>query len=145
MSTKVSAFDPRLLEHGRVARCYLAVTVGLGLATTALVLAQAGLLAHALASATRGTGLRALAGTVVALLFVLLGRAAAGYGNEAAATRSAAVVKSGLRRRLAEHALTLGPSWLTDQRTGEITALATRGLDALDAYFARYVPQVLLA
>ena len=145
MSTKGRAFDPRLLEHARGARGYLAVTVGLGLATTAFVLAQAGLLAHALASATRGTGVRALAGTLVALLFVLLGRAAAGYGGETAAMRAAAIVKSRLRRRMAEHTLALGPSWLAGQQAGEITTLATRGLDALDAYFARYVPQLLLA
>jgi ATP-binding cassette subfamily C protein CydD len=145
MSTKGRPFDPRLLEHARGARGYLVLTVGLGLATTALVLAQAGLLAHVLATAARGSGLRALAGTLVALLCVLLGRAAASYGSESAAMRAAAIVKSRLRRRLAERALTLGPSWLAGQQAGEITALATRGLDALDSYFARYVPQVLLA
>jgi ATP-binding cassette subfamily C protein CydD len=145
MSTKGRAFDPRLLELARGARGYLAVTVGLGLATTAFVLAQAGLLAHALATAARGTGVRALAGTLIALLFVLLGRAAASYGGETAAMRAAAIVKSRLRRKMAEHTLALGPSWLAGQRAGEITTLATRGLDALDAYFARYVPQLLLA
>jgi ATP-binding cassette subfamily C protein CydD len=145
MSTKGRVFDPRLLEHARGARGYLAVTVGLGLATTALVLAQAGLLAHALAGAALGTGTGALAGTLIALLCVLLGRAAAAYGGETAAMRAAAIVKSRLRRRLAEHALTLGPSWLAGQKRGEITTVATRGLDALDDYFARYIPQVLLA
>jgi ATP-binding cassette, subfamily C, bacterial CydD len=145
MSTNGRAFDRRLLRHTRGARGYLAVTVGLGLATTALVLAQAGLLAHALAGTARGTGVRALAGTLVALLCVLLLRAVAGYGGETAAMRAAAIVKSRLRRRLAEHTLALGPSWLTGQQAGELTTLATRGLDALDAYFARYVPQMLLA
>jgi ATP-binding cassette subfamily C protein CydD len=145
MSTTGRAFDRRLLLQARGARGYLAVTVGLGLATTALVLAQAGLLAHALAAAGHGTGVRAVAGTLVALLSVLVGRAAAAYGGEAAAMRAAAIVKSRLRRRLACRALALGPSWLAGQQTGEITALATRGLDALDDYFARYLPQVLLA
>ncbi len=145
MSTNGRAFDRRLLRHARGARGYLAVTVGLGLTTTALVLAQAGLLAHALAAAAHGTGVRALASTLVALLCVLLGRAVAGYGGETAAMRAAAIVKSRLRRRLAEHTLALGPSWLTGQQAGELTTLATRGLDALDAYFARYVPQILLA
>ena len=37
-----------------------------------------------------------------------------------------------------------GPSLLSDHRTGEITQLATRGVDALDPYFARYLPQVVL-
>jgi thiol reductant ABC exporter CydD subunit len=54
-------------------------------------------------------------------------------------------VKSQLRRALAARALGRGPAWLGRQRAGEITALATRGLDGLDAYFARYLPQLVLA
>jgi ABC-type transport system involved in cytochrome bd biosynthesis fused ATPase/permease subunit len=76
---------------------------------------------------------------------VVAGRAVAAAGGEAAALRAAAVVKSGLRRRLCARALELGPGWLSGQQAGEITTLATRGLDALDAYFARYLPQVVLA
>jgi ATP-binding cassette subfamily C protein CydD len=41
--------------------------------------------------------------------------------------------------------LRLGPGWLAGQRPGEIAALATRGLDGLDGYFARYLPQLMLA
>src|SRR5262249_32389693 len=33
---------------------------------------------------------------------------------------------------------------LTGQQTGELTTLATRGLDALDAYFSGYLPAALL-
>jgi len=121
------------------------VTVGLGAAGTALILLQAGLLATALAGAARGIGIGALAGTLAWLGVVLAGRAAAAAGGEAAALRAAADVKSGLRRRLSAHALRLGPAWLGGQQAGEITALATKGLDGLDAYFARYLPQLMLA
>ena len=81
---------------------------------------------------------------MLALLLVLRARAAVAFGGEAAALRAAAVVKSQLRRRLAAHALRLGPAWLTGQQAGEITTLTTRGLDALDPYFARYLPQLVL-
>jgi ATP-binding cassette, subfamily C, bacterial CydD len=141
----VKPLDPRLLRYSAAARGYLAVTVGLGLAATGLILVQASLLAHVLASAATGTGVAVLAGTLGALLAVLLGRAAAGYGGEIAALRAAAAVKSQLRRRLTDHALRLGPSWLARHRSGEVTTLATRGLDGLDAYFARYLPQLVLA
>jgi len=147
----VKPLDPRLLRYSAAARGYLVVTVGLGLAATGLILIQAGLLAHVLASAATGTGGTVLASTLVALLAVLLARAAASYGGEATALRAAAVVKSQLRRRLTEHALRLGPSWLARHRpqnpqmSGEVTTLATRGLDGLDAYFARYLPQLVLA
>ena len=121
------------------------MTVGLGAAGTALILLQAGLLATALAGAARGIGIGALAGTLAWLGVVLAGRAAAAAGGEAAALRAAADVKSGLRRRLSAHVLRLGPAWLGGQQAGEITALATKGLDGLDAYFARYLPQLMLA
>ncbi len=138
------AFDTRLVRHASAARGYLVLTLCLGCGTTALVLAQASLLAHALAGAARGTGLSALRGTIVALAAVLLARALVAFGGEAAALRAAAVVKSQLRRRLVAHSLRLGPAWLTGQQPGEIATLATKGLDALDPYFARYLPGLVL-
>ncbi|HEV2377890.1 MAG TPA: thiol reductant ABC exporter subunit CydD [Streptosporangiaceae bacterium] len=137
--------DLRLLRHAAAARRWLALTAALGLTTTGLVLAQACLLARALAGAARGTGLAPLSGTIITLLVVLIGRAAAIHGGETAALRAAAQVKSRLRRRLTEQALRLGPAWLSGQRAGEVTTVSTRGLDALDAYFARYLPQLLFA
>jgi len=145
----VKPLDPRLLRYSAAARGYLAVTVALGLAATALILLQAGLLAYVLAAAATGTGVRLLAGPLATLAIVLLARAAAGYGGEVTALRAAAAVKSQLRRLLTDHVLKLGPSWLCQSpaghRSGEVTTLATRGLDGLDPYFARYLPQLVLA
>jgi ATP-binding cassette, subfamily C, bacterial CydD len=76
---------------------------------------------------------------------VLAARAVATGGGEAVALRAAAAVKSQLRRKLTAHTLRLGPAWLAGQRTGEIATVATKGLDALDPYFARYLPQLVLA
>jgi ATP-binding cassette subfamily C protein CydD len=139
------AVDPRLLRHARAARSYLIVTVLLGLAVTGLIVAQAALLAHGLAAAARGTGAAALAGTLVLLLGVVLARGAAVYGGEAAALRAAARIKSQLRRQLTGHCLRLGPAWLGARQPGQIAAQATRGLDGLDPYFARYLPQLVLS
>ena len=138
-------FDPRLLRHASAARGYLAMTIGLGLAGTGLILLQAGLLARLLATAAHGTGLAVLGASLAGLAVVLAGRAAAVAGGEVTALRAAAMVKSGLRRQLARHAVALGPGWLGGQQAGEITTLATKGLDGLDAYFARYLPQLVLA
>src|SRR5499427_6732567 len=139
------AVDPRLLRHARAARGYLVAAVLLGLAVTGLILAQAALLAHALAAAARGTGATALAATLVLLLGVVLARGAAAYGGEASALRAAARVKSQLRRKLTGHCLRLGPAWPGGQQPGQIATLATRGLDGLDPYFARYLPQLVLS
>ena len=137
--------DPRLLKYAAAARGYLAGTVCLDLLVTGLILCQAGLLADLLAGAQRGTGARALAGSLAALAAVLCARAVAAYGSEVAALRAAAKVKSQLRRGLTEKVTRLGPAWLIRQRSGEIITLSTRGLDALDPYFSRYLPQLVLA
>jgi ATP-binding cassette, subfamily C, bacterial CydD len=137
--------DPRLLRYAAAARGYLALTVLAGLLTTALILAQAGLLAHALASAATGIGAAALAATLGVLLAVLAARALTAYVGEIAALRAAAAVKSQLRRKLTAHVVRLGPAWLGGQQAGEISTLSSKGLDALDPYFARFLPQLVLA
>ena len=151
--------DPRLLRYAAAARGYLVLTVLLGLAGTALILAQAGLLARLLAGAATGVGVTLLAGSLIALALVLAGRAATSYGGEVAALRAAATVKSQLRRRLIGALLRRPPSAGTRRSSGdgddhgdgdgdgdgELATLATRGLDGLDAYFARYLPQLVLA
>ncbi|MCO5999750.1 thiol reductant ABC exporter subunit CydD [Actinoallomurus rhizosphaericola] len=127
-------FDPRLPRYATAARAHLALAVVLGLVTTGLVLAQAGLLANVLA------GHGAVAAPLAALLAVVGGRALAAYGGEASALRAAALVRSQLRRRLIARAVER-----PGRAAGEVATLATRGLDALDAYFARYLPQLVLA
>jgi ATP-binding cassette subfamily C protein CydD len=139
----VKPLDPRLLREARAARGFLAAAVVCGIVTTGLVLAQAGLLAHVIANASGGFG--ALRGAVIALAAVLLARAAFVYGGEAMALRAAAVTKSQLRRKLLRHVVRLGPQWLGGRSHGELVTLVGRGLDALDPYFARYLPQLVLS
>jgi ATP-binding cassette, subfamily C, bacterial CydCD len=146
--------DPRLLRYARATRGFLAASVALGLVGAGLVIAQAVLIAEIIAGAfTEGVGVGVGSGPLLGLLAVTAGRAAVAYGTELAAHRAAAAVKSELRMRLLDHATGagapggqgLGPAWLSAQRSGELTALATRGIDALDGYFARYLPQLGLA
>ncbi|MFC3999590.1 thiol reductant ABC exporter subunit CydD [Nocardiopsis sediminis] len=165
--------DPRLVRSARAVRVHLAVTVAAGVAVTGLVLAQAWLLAHTIAGATGGMGAGELSWAIGAVAVVAAARALLSYGAETAALRSAARAKSQLRRSLVAHVTgtrltsrhddppeALGrpgsdPVWLSGTsgadegtgtaRAGELVTLATRGLDALDDYFARYLPQLVLA
>jgi thiol reductant ABC exporter CydD subunit len=142
----VRPLDPRLLQHARATRGYVAATAGIGVASALLVIAQAGLLASAITAAyLQGADLPALRPTLVALAAVIGGRVLLAWVQESAAYRASADVKSSLRAALVERAVRLGPVWLTGQRSGELTTLATRGVDALDAYFAKYLPQLVLA
>ena len=122
-----------------------AATVGLGLLTTALVIAQATLLARAITRGEASSGLHALRGTLIALAVIVVLRALTVYAQEISAHLSAARVMSQLRSRLVRRAVALGPEWLATERSGELATLAGRGIEALDGYFARYLPQLVLA
>ncbi|MFJ4850684.1 MULTISPECIES: thiol reductant ABC exporter subunit CydD [unclassified Streptomyces] len=138
--------DPRLLRYARATRVFLAVSVLLGLAGAGLVIAQAMLLAKIVVGGFQdGLGTGELRTPLLLLAAVAVGRALVSWLTELCAHRAAADVKSTLRNRLIDHATLLGPAQLTDRRTGELTTLATRGIDALDGYFARYLPQLGLA
>ncbi|WP_340559592.1 thiol reductant ABC exporter subunit CydD [Streptomyces sp. GSL17-111] len=138
--------DPRLIRHARATRLFLLAAVVLGLAGAGLVIGQAMLIAEIVVRAfQQGADVSSLARPLLLLVLVSLGRALVAWLTELSAHRSSAAVKSELRMRLLVHASALGPAWLGGRRTGELTTLATRGIDALDDYFARYLPQLGLA
>ena len=138
--------DPRLLRHAGATRGFLAASVLLGLAGALLVVAQAVLVATLVVGAfQQHHGLRQSMPQLGLLALVSAGRALVAWLTELAAHRAAAAVKSQLRAALLERATGLGPRWLSEQRRGELATLATRGVDALDDYFARYLPQLALA
>ncbi|RJK97623.1 thiol reductant ABC exporter subunit CydD [Vallicoccus soli] len=137
--------DPRLLREARPAAAYLVLCVAVGLVTAVLVVLQAELVASAVARAVHGAGPGQVGGAVLALGAVLAARAGLSWLTESLAARTSAAVRARLRRRLLEHVLLLGPQRLARHRAGEVTTLATRGLDALDPWFARYLPQLPLA
>ncbi|QJT02721.1 thiol reductant ABC exporter subunit CydD [Streptomyces asoensis] len=138
--------DPRLLRYARATRLFLVAVVGLGAVGAALVIAQAMLIAEAVVGAFQhGLSITELRTPLLLLVAVAVGRALVAWLTELAAHRASAAVKSELRGRLLERATALGPNWLSGRRTGSLVALATRGVDALDDYFSRYLPQLGLA
>ncbi|MFC9259534.1 thiol reductant ABC exporter subunit CydD [Streptomyces hydrogenans] len=138
--------DPRLLRYARATRFFLVAVVVLGLAGAALVIAQAMLIAEIVVGAfQKGLSVSDLTTPLLLLAGVAVARGLVSWLTELAAHRASAAVKSELRGRLLDRATALGPGWLGGQRTGSLIALATRGVDALDDYFARYLPQLGLA
>ncbi|MFB6788287.1 thiol reductant ABC exporter subunit CydD [Streptomyces olivaceus] len=138
--------DPRLLRYARATRLFLAAVVALGAAGAGLLVAQAMLVAEVVVGAFQqdmtAAGLRT---PLLLLVSVACGRALVGWLTELAAHRASAAVKSELRGRLLERAAALGPGGRAGLPTGSLVALATRGVDALDDYFSRYLPQLGLA
>ncbi|WP_316771475.1 thiol reductant ABC exporter subunit CydD [Streptomyces sasae] len=142
----VKPIDPRLLRYARATRLFLVAVVGLGAVGAGLVIAQAMLIAEVVVGAFQhGHSVSELRAPLTLLAGVAVGRALVSWLTELAAHRASAAVKSELRGRLLDRAVALGPGWLSGQRTGSLVTLATRGVDALDDYFSRYLPQLGLA
>jgi thiol reductant ABC exporter CydD subunit len=142
----VKPLDPRLLRQARAARGYVALTAALGFLTAALVVAQAVLLAAVLAPVVQGAAaLDDVARPLGLLAAVVAARAATSWAQERFALRASARTVAELREQVVAHAATLGPRWLASGRGPAVATLATRGLDALEPYLVRYLPQLLLA
>ena len=139
------ALDQRLLQRARPVRRLLAADVILGAGASALVLVQATLLASIVAKAFEGASLHEVSPMLGLLALTFAGRALLAWGFEIAGRRAASSVLSELRLELVERRLRDQPTSLDGAEAGEIAASAVQGVDALEAYFGRYLPQVVLA
>ena len=138
--------DKRLLRQAQKARFDLASTVGLGLLAGVVLVWQARYLSQVIAQVfLQGRSLADVRWWLLALLALALIRAGTSWGSEVTAHRLASRVKTDLRRRLSAHLLALGPAYTRGERSGELVNTVTEGVEALDAYFSQYLPQLALA
>ena len=141
----MKALDPRLVRRARPVRRLLALDASLGVLAALLVLAQAALLAYVAARGFAGASLASLTLPLALLAAAALGRALAAWGFEVAGRRAAADVLSQLRLDVVERRLRGRPAALDGAESAEIATAAVAGVDALEATFARYLPQLVLA
>jgi ATP-binding cassette subfamily C protein CydD len=66
------------------------------------------------------------------------------WASEQAAFQAAVRVKLALRETLYRHVQRLGPAWLAGERSGAIVNTLSDGVEALEAYYARYLPAIAL-
>jgi ATP-binding cassette subfamily C protein CydD len=138
-------FDRRLLGRVAVARRTLAVCVAAGLGAALLLLVQMTLLAAVIAGAAQGRLGQVPAAVVVALVAIVAARAGLAQAVEVSGRRTATRVMSVLRAELVERRLRPGAGGPGRGNSAELAAGAVQGVDGLETYFARYLPQVVLA
>jgi len=133
--------DPRLVRRSRGVRRLLAVSVLLGLATTATVIGVAHVVAGLVERRFDGAPVALLPAAVAAGLAL---RAVITWAHTAVAARAAASVKAELRHEVVDDLMDprrLGPR---PSSAGVVTLLGP-GLDAFDGYVGRFLPQVVLS
>src|SRR5262245_63209008 len=125
-------------------RWRIAGLVAIGLLIVATSLASFVFAGRAIAAVFAGRPLtdfwRLIAGAAVTAVVrgVLL------HLRETTGERTAAAVKQALRTRLYRHLLSLGPGYLERRRTGELVASAVDGVEQLETYYGKYLPQLLV-
>jgi thiol reductant ABC exporter CydD subunit len=139
------AFDRRLLERAAAARWALLANAAAGLAGTVLLLAQMTLLAAVIADAAEGRLRRVPATLLATVVAIMAARAGLVQVVEVSGRQAATRVMSALRAELIERRLRPGPGGPGRPDSAELAAATVQGVDGLETYFARYLPQVVLA
>ena len=138
------AVDKRLLRASPAARAFAFACVPLGVALALTIVVQATLLGRIIEEVFLGhSDLAGVGWLLVALALSALARGVFAWAFEAGGHVTASATASSLRRRLVRHALGDRPGDPA-LASGAVTTAAVSGVDALDPYFARYLPQLVL-
>ena len=79
------------------------------------------------------------------MIALILVRSGLQYLQEVISHHTANVVKVALRERLYQHCLALGPGYFDQSRTGDVLMSLAEGVERLEAFFGRYLPQMIVA
>ena len=135
--------DPRLLRYASAARVFLGLGAVLGLAQTVAIVAVAWFTTTAVVRVVEGST-SGLSTALLGLGVSVAARSLVAWALEVTAARAAAQVKSQLRSRVVRAVADRGRAWVDRHSSARVATLVGPGLDALDEYFARYLPQLVL-
>lgn len=134
-----------LAEAGKIRRLLLigfALAVGIGL----LVVFQARLLAEACQRVVmQGETAASVMPLAAVLVLLAAGRTVCTYILEIKSAAAAARIKQSVRSTLYRKIQSLGPAGLAGDETGPLIETVTKGVDELEPYFTRFLPQLSLA
>jgi ATP-binding cassette, subfamily C, bacterial CydD len=142
---------PNNLEHwlgrtARLTRLPLTLAIALGLLSGGALIGQAWLLAKVVNGIIfQQADLERQWPRLWALLGVFALRALLAFLSEQAAFHAAAGIKARVRDELFRHLQVLGPVYLYNQSSGDLANTVVDGVEALEAYYARFLPQLALA
>lgn len=108
---------------------------------TACIVGFAWFLTQAIVATVEQSG--SIATPILALIVIVALRAATVWATERISATAAARVGSQLRIALVDTIHHRGSAWLATRNSTSLTLTATRGLGALDAYFGRFLPQLV--
>ncbi len=139
-------FDKRLMQEMKKHKQQFSLLIGLGVCAGLLVVFQA----NYLASIINGVFLSAMDLPAVwpwmqMLAFIMILRSVIIWLIEVTAHALAARIKNDIRQCVLERILDLGPIYVIGQQTGELVNVLVDGIENLEPYFAKFLPQLFTA
>lgn len=139
-------FDPRLLRFSRSSRGFILLTAVIAIANALLTITQAFLLADAIVRIfQRHLTITFTSHTVVGLVLVFVGRAVLNFFGDWASTIASTRIRVELREKLLRSALNSGSDFSHEGGSARLSILATSGINNLDGYFSKLLPQLFVA
>ncbi len=135
-------FETRLWPFTQGVRLRMLYAVLIGLVATCFGIARLALLGWLIGRIFAGDGLPELAGPLVAVALVIVLRGVLEHWRAIVAHETAAKVQLHLRRLLFDKVAALGPSYVGQQRSGDVTLSLVDGVEQLEVYFGQYLPQL---
>lgn len=138
--------DPRLITHVQSVKRYLGLTVVISVVLTVLTILQSAAIARTITDVfQQNQTLADCRSSLTLLTIVLLSRAGLVWVQDVVSNLASVQTKSQLRQKALKKIAELGPVWTTKRSSTVVTNALTTNLDALDSYFSRYVPQLVLS
>jgi ATP-binding cassette subfamily C protein CydCD len=138
-------FDPRLWQFTEGVRLRIAAAVLIGILAAGFGIARLALLGWLLAKVFQGASFEALVLPFAVVGGVMVARGGLEYARNMIAHRTAAVVQQHIRGVLYDKVVALGPAHFSLNRTGDVTLSMIDGVEQLETYFGRYLPQICVA
>lgn len=138
-----------LAARAAAVRPWLWLATGAGLAAAIFTIVQAGLFAHIVASAVQRGAIPPDASTLLPLFALLAAaialRAGCQWLQEVGGHEAGHRVRRQTRSELLDHVARLGPARLSERHSAELAGQLLEHTEALHGYYARFLPQLVLA
>ena len=135
-----------LFKQVRSVRIMLFLTTVLGILGTIVLIAQMSFLSEVVNNVfLRHRELTQVGWLLLFLLVAIVVHAGLVWGREIMARQAAIRVKVALRERVFAHLLRLGPAYCKGEASGELVTAVSDGIERLDAYVSRYLPQLVFS
>ncbi len=139
-------FNKRLIREGKSVWGFLSLTVGLNIGIALLAVLQAWFFSSIVARVfLEGASLKAVWNSLIMIPGIFGIRAVFQWCSEICAFEASSRIRISLRERLLNHIMSLGPMYARGERSGELITTVVDGIEALEDYFSKSLPQMVLA